>query len=155
MDPRCLQYWRDGDVLEMVGSSPPGVLDSRAAALQFGHRECGVHRCCTSVPDKFWPSVSYRCVWSVCIRYAIKRPGGAGVRPAHISTIKFVPRDNPQPSERTLFDRTPIAIARNATLDSMARRVQHAFRRCVTDPGFAACRRRLVREFEGLARGET
>ena len=102
MDPRCLQYWRDGDVLEMVGSSPPGVLDSRALALQFGHRECGVHRCCTSVPYRFWP----------------------------------------------------IAIARNATLDSMARRVQHAFRRCVTDPGFAACRRRLVREFEGLARGE-
>jgi hypothetical protein len=32
-----------------------------------------------------------------------------------------------------------------------ARTIQRAWRRCVADPGFAACRRRLAREFEALS----
>ena len=144
MDDRCLQYWRDGDVLEMVGDIPPGVLlDSRP---WIGQRECEEHRCCMSIPDWRPGGVSYRCAWSVCIRYAIKRPGGHA---AHISTVQFVLRDDVDGTYAIgLFDRAPIAIARNATLDSVARRVQRAFRRCVADPGFAVCRRRLVRELE-------
>ena len=31
-----------------------------------------------------------------------------------------------------------------------ARRIQSHWRRCVTDPSFAACRRRLMDEFSGL-----
>lgn len=30
-----------------------------------------------------------------------------------------------------------------------ARRIQGAWRRCIADPAFAACRRRLTREFDG------
>lgn len=33
------------------------------------------------------------------------------------------------------------------TLDKLARRIQAAWRRCVSDPSFAVCRRRLLREF--------
>ena len=145
MDERSWRYWREGDVVEMAGSCPPGVLEAAAShrhAGLLGHRPCARHACCTSIPDDDdWSDARHdHCAWYVRIRYAIKRPDGPG---GHISVTRRVPRDGlAHRSSQGLFDREPVAIVRNATLDSIARRLQHAFRRCVADPHFALCRRR-------------
>ncbi len=55
-------------------------------------------------------------------------------------------RLKPRPSSHAAFWAREAAARRHLA----ARRIQRAFRRALSDPSYAACRRRLLREFREL-----
>ena len=133
-----LGCWRDGHVLLLttMWRDSVGVLDARtlldagsvAPCGQPGHAGCCVRvgRCA-------------RCAWPVRVGYR----------------YRLVARDNTWSIVRNL---TLAAAARRIQRHWRARRreraaaaIQREFRRCISDPARAACRRRLLREIGELA----